>query len=109
MADQFGHVEAVLDGSDEVVLGDAAWLEVEERDPLAKTSRFHRLRVATTSGERALDKTLATLLEENRKNVLIVPAEFCADGDTMRALEREVRELRDAMTLHWLPGLGGSS
>ena len=38
---------------------------------------------------------------------LLNAAAFCADGTTMRALERSVRALGDRMTLHWLPGLGG--
>jgi len=50
---------------------------------------------------------LKKLHSENRDNVLIVPATFCADAATMRALQRSVRALEDPMTLHWLPGLGG--
>ena len=52
----------------------------KQDDPLAKQSRFHRVRIATTSGELALPAVLTQLLEKGRKNVLIVPAVFCADG-----------------------------
>lgn len=83
-----------------------AWLALEKDDPLAKQSRFHRLRVAATSGDRALPALLSELLEKGRKNVLIVPAVFCADGARMRALQHSVRELDDRMTLVWQPGLG---
>ncbi len=83
-----------------------AWLALEKDDPLAKKSRFHRLRIATAGGERSLPNVLAQLLEKNRKNVLIVPATFCADGATMRALQRSVRDREDKMTLIWQPGLG---
>ncbi len=84
-----------------------SWTALEEHDPLNQSSRFHRLRIATTTGERSLPAVLTKLQSEGRKNVLIVPAAFCADGTTMRALERSVRALGDRMTLHWLPGLGG--
>jgi uncharacterized iron-regulated protein/predicted esterase len=83
-----------------------AWLALEKDDPLAKQSRFHRLRIATASGERALPAVLAALREKGRQNVLIVPAVFCADGASMRALQTSVRELDDRMTLRWQPGLG---
>ncbi|MCP3918854.1 MAG: hypothetical protein GY711_25175 [bacterium] len=84
-----------------------AWLAIERDDPLNKMSRFHRVRIATTDGERELADVLAALAEKGRKNVLIVPATFCADGETMRALRLGVREMEDQMTLRWLPGLGG--
>ena len=58
-----------------------AWKTIEENDPLAKGSRFHRLRVATTSGPGSLRDVLATLQAENRKNILIVPAVFFADAE----------------------------
>jgi hypothetical protein len=84
-----------------------SWMGLEENDPLNRRSRFHRLRIATTTGERSLPAVLTKLQSEGRENILIVPAAFCADGTTMRALERMVRELGDRMTLQWLPGLGG--
>ena len=37
----------------------AAWISLEADDPLAKESRSQRLRVATSSGERALPAMLA--------------------------------------------------
>ena len=49
---------------------------------------------------------LARLLEEGRKNVLVVPAVYCADGARMRELKHQVRELEDRMTIVWQPGLG---
>jgi len=83
-----------------------AWLALEGDDPLAKKSRFHRVRIATASGERALPAVLSKLLADGRKNALIVPAVFCADGASLRALQQSVRELDDRMTLVWQPGLG---
>lgn len=83
-----------------------AWLALEKEDPLAKKSRFLRLRIATASGERALPVVLSELLEKGRKNALIVPAVFCADGASMRTLQHGVREFDDRMTLAWQPGLG---
>jgi len=88
----------------------ATWMELtkKENDPLAANNRFLRLRVARMSGEYSLFNVVEKLLSENRKNVLIVPAQFCADAETMRALARTVSEFEDSMTLHWLPGLGGN-
>jgi len=84
-----------------------AWAALEDDDPLAAESRFYRLRVATGEPGRALVDVLAKLQSEGRTNVLVVPATFCAEGATMRALERDVERLADRMSLHWMPGLGG--
>ena len=70
-------------------------------------SRFHRLRVATVGGEHDLPTVLSELKDKGRKNVLVIPAAFCADGETMRALKRSARDVEDQMTLRWRPGLGG--
>jgi hypothetical protein len=85
-----------------------AWLALEKDDPIAKKSRFHRLRIATASGERALPTLLSGLFDKGRKNVLIVPAVFCADGASMRALQHSVQAFDDRMTIVWQPGLGSS-
>ena len=83
------------------------WLTVEKSDPLAAASRFHRVRIATSSGERALPKVLEKLKSENRNNVLIVPAVFYADLSWLRELHNTVRQFEDQTTLQWHPGLGG--
>ncbi|MDB4534330.1 ChaN family lipoprotein [Vicingaceae bacterium] len=85
----------------------AGWQALEKDDPITKVSRFHRLRIATTDGDSDLPVVLKKLMSENRNNVLIVPAQFCAAPDVMRQLRRSVRDLGDQMTLQWLPGLGG--
>lgn len=85
----------------------AAWRTLETNDPLKKSSRFHRLRIACDEDQKRLPEVLATLRSEGRASVLVVPATFCADVATMRGLERSVRSLADTMTIHWLPGLGG--
>lgn len=96
-----------------VVPGDAAspeakaWLALQKDDPLNQGSRFHRLRIACNADQQRLPDVLEALRSEGRENVLIVPAAFCADGATMRALRHSVRALDDAMTIQWLPGLGG--
>jgi hypothetical protein len=54
-----------------------------------------------------LPLVLAELSRAGRKNVLVVPAAFCEDGETMRALRRSARALEDQMTLRWRPGFGG--
>ena len=85
----------------------AAWLELEQHDPLAAASRFHRLRIVTGVGERSLAKVLEKLHGQRRRNVLIVPATFAASPEVMWRLRREAAEWDDRMTLQWLPGLGG--
>ena len=84
-----------------------AWAALEKSDPLARTSRFYRTRIAMMKGTRSLPAVLDKLNSEGRKNVLIVPAVFCADPGWMRSLRTLVRPQEDQMTLHWLPGLGG--
>ncbi len=84
-----------------------AWKALVEDDPLAKRSRFLRLRIATGTGDQSLPVMLETLRSEGRENILIVPAAFCADGAWMRTLRRSVAAQEDQMTLQWLPGLGG--
>ncbi|MFM2093791.1 MAG: hypothetical protein RIS70_915 [Planctomycetota bacterium] len=99
------------------------WLAIAENDPLAKQSRFHRLRIATSpTGEGQQDKqepeslaaqyrlpaVLEKLKAENRKNMLLIPAVFFADGDWLRSLRRSVRGIEDQLTIQWSPGLGAS-
>ncbi|MCE9593271.1 MAG: ChaN family lipoprotein [Planctomycetes bacterium] len=102
----FGGTTVIVlpDGTDPIEA--EVWRTLEKDDPLAKKSRFHRLRVAELSGEHGVDALLTELQGQGRKNVLIVPAVFCADGATMRALAERVRAHDDAMTLQWQPGLG---
>lgn len=104
----FGGTTVLVLGRDLPAAEQAAWLELERNDPIARQSRFHRLRVATVSGEHTLPAVLAELEAQKRTNVLIVPAAFCADGAVMRALYESAGEA-DAMTLHWLPGLGAGA
>ena len=87
----------------------AAWKTLVENDPLAKKSPFTRLRVAVTGGDAAdaLPAVLARLESERRRNVLVAPAVFYADGETMRALRDSARGFDERLTLHWRPGLGG--
>jgi len=99
-------------GTTVLVVNDAdqaqGWLALEQDDPLAKTSRFHRLRVAVGDGERSLANVLRQLESAGRRNVMIVPAVFCAAPERLRAMREAVRDLEDRMTVHWLPGLGGA-
>ncbi len=104
----FGGTTVLVVDAGEGGEGLETWLRVEQEDPLTKRSRFHRLRIATVEGERSLANVLEKLLAENRKNVLIVPAQFYAADDFMRDLERAAAPFSDSMTLQWLPGLGGS-
>ncbi len=82
-----------------------AWRAVEASDPINATSRFHRLKVVSTLDD--LNAVLEELLANDRKNVLIIPATFCADIATMQRLRSQVSPFENRMTIHWLPGLGG--
>ncbi len=81
-----------------------AWKALVANDPVNQHSRFHRLRVATSDDE--LEKLLAQLATENRKNLLIVPAEFCATPDRMQHLKAIVDAAPGERTVAWSPGLG---
>lgn len=84
------------------------WLNVEQQDPLARQSRFHRLRIATLDGDRSLPDVVKRLESENRKNILLVPAVFYADRPLLEEIRRQLEPFENRLTLHWLPGLGGS-
>jgi uncharacterized iron-regulated protein len=99
-------------------LGDLeAWMQLEANDPLTLRSRFNRTRIAVADGtslpkgreDLELSAVLKKLSSENRKNLLIVPAEFCADESLMGQLSRSVKDYGDHMTIQWLPGLGGET
>ena len=47
------------------------------------------------------------LRQKGRSRVLICPAVFCADAETMQSLRRTVGDSLRGMDAHWLPGLGG--
>lgn len=85
----------------------AAWVALEENDPITARSKYRRLRIAGPGEGLDLPSVLATLEAKDRMNIMICPLEFCADGPTMRALRDETGSFGDRMTLQWLPGLGG--
>ena len=85
----------------------AAWVALEDEDPITARSKYRRLRIAGPAEGRDLPSVLAALELKHRMNVLICPLEFCADGATMRVLRDETGSFGDRMTLQWLPGLGG--
>lgn len=103
----FGGTTVVVVPDDAPAQDVRAWVELQKDDPLSKTGRFHRLRVACNADGQRLPDVLQRLVAENRKNVLIVPAVFCADVTFMRLLQRSARPFADSMTIQWLPGLGG--
>ncbi len=85
----------------------AAWDDLVANDPLAKRSRFLRIVLAYENRSPSLPEVLTDLAAQRRRNVLIVPAQFCADGDQMRALRAAAGDALVGMTVHWLSGLGG--
>ncbi len=85
----------------------AAWLELETSNAIKKLGRFFSLAVAFENGSPTLPETLAALREKGRRNLLVVPAVFCATADEMRALRRSAGEELRGFDVAWLPGLGG--
>ena len=51
---------------------------------------------------------LAELKSQRRTNVLIVPAEFAAAPEQMRAIRDAARTHEDDMTIEYRPGLGSA-
>ncbi|MGE3172078.1 MAG: ChaN family lipoprotein [Planctomycetota bacterium] len=89
-------------GDDEL----AAWRDLEQKRAIKRRSMFANLAVARLDGAPTLPTVLADLRKRGRNRVLLVPAEFCADVATMRAIEQALGAAADGMELLWLPGLG---
>lgn len=85
-----------------------AWKDLAEKDVIKKRSRFARLVVLFDGDEGA---GLAAALEEirgtGRRSVLVAPAAFCVDDDTMRRYRAEAKAYEDTLDVEWLPGVGG--
>ena len=86
-----------------------AWVTLEADDPIAAKSRFSRLRVAVldADSDRNLAAMLSRLLGEGRRNVLVVPAAFYGDRDTLAAIQDVCASFEGRMELSYRPGLGG--
>ncbi|MCA8977330.1 MAG: ChaN family lipoprotein [Planctomycetes bacterium] len=83
------------------------WRELERKNVLKRRSMFANLAVAEGTADRCLPQVVAALKAKGRSRVLIVPAVFCADAATMRALQAQLGPVAQGMDVHWLPGLGG--
>jgi uncharacterized iron-regulated protein len=107
----------------------AQWKKLEETDAIKKKSRFAHLVVVfeepVSPGSMAMPgkgpaETMANLRwpglapalqavkDAGRSVVLVVPAVFCADAETMAQLRGASRPFEDILDLSYLPGLGGS-
>ena len=84
----------------------AAWRALEEQRVLKRRDMFANLAVARANGEPSLAQVVTTLRAKGRARFLIVPAAFCADAATMRALRAELGAAGDGADVSWLPGLG---
>jgi uncharacterized iron-regulated protein len=86
----------------------AAWEKLQDPDVIQKRSRFHRLRVAHGTGERSPKAVIEKLRAENpqRRDFLLVPAEFCVDDAAVRALRAGLGPFADELRLEILRGLG---
>lgn len=85
----------------------ARWQALADDNVIRKRSRFAQLRIAYEDVSPKLPEVLEGLRASGRRNVLIVPAAFCASGDRMRTLSRLAQPWLDSMNIVWLPGLGG--
>ncbi|MCA8961427.1 MAG: hypothetical protein KDC38_12975, partial [Planctomycetes bacterium] len=85
-----------------------AWRDIDRNNPLRFRSRFASVRVAHLDVSPTVHEVLQELRDGGTSNVLLVPAAFCASSDEMRTLRGIVTGHTDGMTVHWLPGLGGT-
>jgi len=87
----------------------AAWEELETKDVLHQRNRFaHVMVVFEGDEEDNLAAALQAIKDKGRSTVLVVPAVFCATGADMRRWASESEAYEDAMSIAWLPGLGGT-
>ncbi|MBL8841300.1 MAG: ChaN family lipoprotein [Planctomycetes bacterium] len=88
----------------------AAWKALEAPDVIQAKSRFHRLRIARGSGDESPRAVIEKLRAENaqRRDFLLVPAEFCVDDAALEALREGIGPLADELNLELLPGLGAA-
>ncbi len=86
----------------------AAWKALESPDVLQAKSRFHRLRIARGDGDESPRAVIEKLRAENpqRRDFLLVPAEFCVDDAALERLTAAIGALADELHLELLPGLG---
>lgn len=86
-----------------------AWVALEADDPIAAKSRFSRLRVCDldSASERFLGTMLARLEGEGRRNVLVVPATFHAERETLARIQDVCARFEPRMDLSYRAGLGG--
>lgn len=86
-----------------------AWITLEADDPIAAKSRFSRLRVAVldADSDRNLEAMLSRLLGEGRRNVLLVPAVFHGDPETLAEIQDVCAGFEGSMDLSYRAGLGG--
>lgn len=86
----------------------ATWLEHEKNRVIKKRNPFANLAIACADGEPSLRTVIETLRTRGRSRFLIVPAAFCVDGPTMRALRTQLGDAAQGLDLAWLPGLGAA-
>lgn len=85
----------------------AAWKAIEDKKAIKRRSMFANLSIARADKEPTLTQVVDGLRQKGRSRVLICPAVFCADAETMQSLRRTVGDSLRGMDAHWLPGLGG--
>jgi uncharacterized iron-regulated protein len=87
----------------------AAWKALQETKAIKKKSRFARLVVLFETDEGSgLADALEAVRAAGRRSVLVVPALFCADPESMRRWRKEAKDYEDRLDLGWSPGLGGN-
>ena len=101
----FGGTTVVVLGPGTSAADRAAWLELEQQKVVKKRNRFMNLAIAG-DGVTALPEVIEQLRQRGRSRVLIVPATFCADAATMRALQQQLGAAAQGMDVSWLPGFG---
>lgn len=85
----------------------AAWADLEKSNAIKKRGRFQSLAIAYEGVSPSLAETLSSLRAKGRRNLLIVPAVFCASAETMREIRRSAGAELEGFDVAFLPGLGG--
>lgn len=85
----------------------AAWTDLEKSNAIKKRGRFQSLAIAFEGATPTLPETLAALRAKGRRNLLLVPAVFCAGADAMRDMKRSAGAELEGFDVAFLPGLGG--
>ncbi len=104
---QFGGTTIVVVPAGSPAAVREAWRQAAAANPMQRHGRFFRMELAFEDEAPRLADALEAMVAARRRNVLVVPARFCAEASVMQALAREAAPFEGRVDITWLPGLGG--